>query len=416
MYVKGKHLLLINCIYYYVADKKDVITKSIEKYFHTRYTYKDICHMLLVNDYIKISVSTLKRILKNNNFKRKSIVETRINDLVAALIVEINSSGCNLGYRAHWQRLKKKYCFTVKQSTVLKLLRIIDPDGVEARSRYKLKRRQYAVPGPNHIWHVDGMDKLKQFGFAISGCVDGFSRKVIWLEVSTTNNKPQVIGYYYLQALLKHQCMPRIIRSDCGTENTLIEVFQRALRRNHNDEYTGAYTFIKGRSTANERIEKYWRHLGNQVTTFYIKFFKIMSERNLLDTSNPVHIECLRFCFGPLLQYDLNCALEEWNEHRIRKKNNVRAPCGIPNIMYYWPQKYNTEDCKKIINADDIKKLIDQFTIKPRLYNPNTDKLIKMLIPNVQYAHTMEEAFVLFLNITRMIDQQGKLLNFINNS
>jgi len=28
--------------------------------------------------------------------------------------------------------------------------------------------------GPNYLWHVDGYDKLKPFGMAISGCIDGF--------------------------------------------------------------------------------------------------------------------------------------------------------------------------------------------------------------------------------------------------
>ncbi len=27
--------------------------------------------------------------------------------------------------------------------------------------------------GPNHVWHIDGYDKLKPFGFPIHGCVDG---------------------------------------------------------------------------------------------------------------------------------------------------------------------------------------------------------------------------------------------------
>ena len=33
------------------------------------------------------------------------------------------------------------------------------------------------------MWHVDGNDKLIGFGFYIHGCVDGYSRKVIWLKV-----------------------------------------------------------------------------------------------------------------------------------------------------------------------------------------------------------------------------------------
>ena len=27
--------------------------------------------------------------------------------------------------------------------------------------------------GPNYVWHTDGMDKLKPYGFAVHGCIDG---------------------------------------------------------------------------------------------------------------------------------------------------------------------------------------------------------------------------------------------------
>lgn len=32
---------------------------------------------------------------------------------------------------------------------------------------------QYSLQGPNRIWHCDGNDKLKMFGFVIHGCIDG---------------------------------------------------------------------------------------------------------------------------------------------------------------------------------------------------------------------------------------------------
>ena len=29
------------------------------------------------------------------------------------------------------------------------------------------------MQGPNYIWHCDGNDKLKKYGFCIHGCIDG---------------------------------------------------------------------------------------------------------------------------------------------------------------------------------------------------------------------------------------------------
>lgn len=49
----------------------------------------------------------------------------------------------------------------------------LDPAGVELRRRHALHRRVYRNPGPNFALHLDGYDKIKSFGFAIHGAIDG---------------------------------------------------------------------------------------------------------------------------------------------------------------------------------------------------------------------------------------------------
>ena len=39
-----------------------------------------------------------------------------------------------------------------------------------------------------------GYDKLKPYGFPIHGAVDGFSRRILWLEVTRSNNDPKVVA------------------------------------------------------------------------------------------------------------------------------------------------------------------------------------------------------------------------------
>ncbi|XP_060597113.1 uncharacterized protein LOC132751032 [Ruditapes philippinarum] len=75
---------------------------------------------------------------------------------------------------------------------------VLDPEGVEMRSRHCLTRRQYRNSGPNFLVHIDGYDQLKSFGFAIHGGICGFSRKVLWLKVDRTNNDPAVVDSYYI--------------------------------------------------------------------------------------------------------------------------------------------------------------------------------------------------------------------------
>ena len=40
-------------------------------------------------------------------------------------------------------------------------------------------------------------DKLKPYGFPVHGCIDGYSRKILWLKVCRTNNDPTVTGKHF---------------------------------------------------------------------------------------------------------------------------------------------------------------------------------------------------------------------------
>ena len=59
----------------------------------------------------------------------------------------------------------------------------VNPEGVVRRQRHRLQRRKHYSKGPNYVWHSDGYDKFKLFGFSIHACIDGYSRKVFWLSL-----------------------------------------------------------------------------------------------------------------------------------------------------------------------------------------------------------------------------------------
>ena len=84
------------------------------------------------------------------------------------------------------------------------------------RKAHRLQRREYLNPGPNFCWHADGYDKLKSFGFPIHGCIDGFCRKIMWLEIVKTNNNPHVIGKLFLDCIKEQRGCPTVLRTDRG--------------------------------------------------------------------------------------------------------------------------------------------------------------------------------------------------------
>ena len=69
--------------------------------------------------------------------------------------------------------LLTSYVRSLRRDSVTEIMRIIDPDGVASRRSHRLTRRQYHADGPNYLVHIDGYNKLKPFGFAIHGAIDG---------------------------------------------------------------------------------------------------------------------------------------------------------------------------------------------------------------------------------------------------
>ena len=144
---------------------------------------------------------------------------------------------------------------TTDQETVRLTLKALDPEGVICRSRNRLKRRIYIFKGPNYMWHIDGYDKLKPFGFAIHRCMDGYSRKIIWLKALPSNNDPRIITDICIKCISKSMIVPQILQADRGSENVLIAGLHRFFRREHGDAFSGVRSFRCGSSTAYQRIE-----------------------------------------------------------------------------------------------------------------------------------------------------------------
>ena len=142
----------------------------------------------------------------------------KIQEVRREIINNLNGPGCSGGYRSHWHSLRLKG-IQVPRKVVQELCRELDPAGCQERKTHRLKRREYRYPGPNFVWHTDGYDKLKPYGFPIHGCIDGFSRRVIWLKVSRTNNDPAVIAGFYLEGVEELGGCPVILRTDTSLSN-----------------------------------------------------------------------------------------------------------------------------------------------------------------------------------------------------
>ena len=69
--------------------------------------------------------------------------------------------------------------------------------------------------------------KIKPCAFPIHACIDGFSRKVIWLKVARTGNNPVILANYFLKAVASLQVLPERLRSDSGHQIKQVKTFGR---------------------------------------------------------------------------------------------------------------------------------------------------------------------------------------------
>ena len=186
------------------------------------------------------------------------------------------------GIRVQWNRVRSSLWRTDPSGILLRtsLLTIVIP-------------RHYSVPGPRSLWHLDGNYKLIRWGFVIHGCLDGYSRRFMFLNCST-NSKAATVLQIFLNAI-QNFGIPSRIRGDQDTEN--IEVARYMM--SHPNRGPGRGSFIAGKSCHNQRIERFWRDLFHGCTFLFYHIFCYLEDTGLLNLHSATHLFCLHFVVTP---------------------------------------------------------------------------------------------------------------------
>ncbi|KAL6455861.1 hypothetical protein MHYP_G00357120 [Metynnis hypsauchen] len=133
------------------------------------------------------------------------------------------------GHRVQWVRIKES-------------MHRVDAPGVLERMTHLgcIVRRTYFVQGPLSLVHVDTNHKLIQYNIIIFGGIDGYSRKIFFLEPAT-NNRSSTAHSLFLKAV-ENYGWPSRVRGDEGIENVLIAETMFTVKG------TGRGSFIAGQS------------------------------------------------------------------------------------------------------------------------------------------------------------------------
>ena len=138
------------------AEAGQNVDELIKEYFRQGFTYSKILLFLAKYNGIEISLRTLNINTFDNVSHKNSMAQA--------------------AYHSVWHTLQMEG-IQVPRETFRILVTELDPVGIQERRKRSLRRRTYHTPGPNYVWHVDGYDKLKPYGFPVHGCIDGYSRK-----------------------------------------------------------------------------------------------------------------------------------------------------------------------------------------------------------------------------------------------
>ena len=252
-------VLVLFIIAVYVQHCKcnsQTVNDLIQHYFQQWYYYSKILHILFTLHGLVIS-------LRRRDLHRKGN-SSSVNDVIEFIETELNWSGSEIGYRQMHQRCIQGGLRGTRK-TVAAIIKELDPEGVELRCRKHLRRGLYFARGPNCVWHIDGYNKLKPYGFNIHRAIDGLSRRILWIKVN-----PRFVCTQYLEYVKRIGGVPRKVVGDHGTENVFVAAAQRFLTRFNVDSWN---SFKYGNSISNQRIEGLWSFLPRFYTNFWINVF-----------------------------------------------------------------------------------------------------------------------------------------------
>lgn len=195
------------------------------------------------------SVSTIdrwKKVLKLQTKSRKTVM---VDDEVERTIIRIREQGNqSLGEKGIMTALQLEG-LVLPRAQIRRALYRVDGPGRHARWQQVRKKRRYAVPFPLALIHIDGLLasssspahigtdplvplvgnlKLIRWLFVLHGGIDGYSRRIFYLQAATNNEAMTVLKAF--QDGVNKLGWPSRVRADYGGENLRVKDLMEEVR------------------------------------------------------------------------------------------------------------------------------------------------------------------------------------------
>ena len=130
-------------------------------------------------------------------------------------------------------------------------------------------------------------------------------------------------------------------------------------------------------------------------------------DNDLLDTSDQVTLDCLRYCFMEIIRNDLKSIKNDWNNYLISKSRNGGLS-GRPNCMFFLPHLYDSENFLAPLDKEGINEFHPILYHDLKDYSDEFAELVRILCDNdenwhIQYPKTPEEGLHTYLFLLEKI-------------
>ena len=288
-----------------------------------------------------VSTKTIKRRvhqfgLEDEVQKFSDLSDETLNEIVGSIFQDFP----NCGIRRMRGFLKARG-FNVQWRMIRHSMWRVDPEGLLLRriQLNTLNRRRYFVPGSLALWHLDGNHKFIRWRFVIHGCIDGYSRRIMFLRCST-NNRANTVLDLFLEATNKFG-LPSRVRGDQGVENVDAAryMFEHPLRGPSRGSY------ISGKSCHNQRIERFWRDLFHGCLFLFYYIFSYLEDNGLLIIEDNVDLFCLEYVCVARINRHLQLFEVGYDNHPIRSESNMTpAQLWLHGCHAYNPPQQNIDE------------------------------------------------------------------------